>query len=169
MHKFKKFRIRFTLLLTVILFLAASCKKDNANKDEETQVYPDNAVIGQWIYDQVKVNGVLSPYQHHPNCGKDRFYFRNQEGQDHDYEEVIYMRQYTYCAIQQTIMKWKIKGNDLILTFGTQSFTYKILRLTYDYFDVSIKVDYNGDGKLDDVEIYAVRKPCQFSDGTCQI
>ena len=64
-------------------------------------------------------------------------------------------------------MVWKLNGENLILNFGKQAFIYRILKLNETNFDVAIKIDFNGDGKEDDVEIYAVRGNCTH-DSYCQ-
>lgn len=46
--------------------------------------------------------------------------------------------------------------------------SYKILRLTQHNFDVQISIDYDGDGKADNLEIYATRESCNTSDPYCQ-
>jgi hypothetical protein len=72
------------------------------------------------------------------------------------------------CALSTTNMDWKLKGENLILNFGTQQISYKILRLTQDNFDVQISIDYDGDGKADNLEIYATRESCSTGDPYCQ-
>lgn len=66
-------------------------------------------------------------------------------------------------------MEWRVKGENLILAFGAQEITYKILRLNESNFDVLIRSDYDGDVKLDDLEIYATREKCTGGDPICQI
>jgi hypothetical protein len=46
--------------------------------------------------------------------------------------------------------------------------SYKILTLTRDNFDVQISIDYDGDGKADNLEIYATRESCSTGDPYCQ-
>ena len=139
--------------LVLILFFY-SCKKEKT-----VQIYSESQVLGKWIYDGLKVNGTYYPYEHRDKCGKDRFYFVNSPGRDHSYEEIIYAKK-DYCSITQTYLVWQLNGYNLTLNFGKQAFNYHILKLNDTNFDVSIKVDYDGDGKEDDVEIYAIRGVC---------
>jgi len=97
------------------------------------------------MYKSLKVNGTSFAYPHSGDCGKGRFYFMNGEGQDHDYVELIYLN--SNCALSTTNIDWKLKGENLILSFGTQEFSYKILRLIKSNFDAQISTDYDGDGK----------------------
>ena len=151
-------------LLIFSIILSFSCKKE---KVDEKEIYFENQLIGKWIYNELKINGILYSYQHNPNCQKDRFYFVNRTFQDHDYTEVLYL--YTHCASSITGMDWKLQGRNLILNFGNQLFNYKILRLDHTNLDVSISIDYDRDGKVDDVEIYAIKDPCNVSDDiNCQ-
>jgi hypothetical protein len=156
-----------TLLLLCLVF-SLSCKKKSSDQPEQPEVnlYTDGQVIGKWVYQSLKVNGTSFPYPHIGDCGKDRFYFMNREGQDHDYVEMIYLN--SNCALSTTNMDWKLKGENLILNFGTQEFSYKILRLTQSNFDVQISRDYDGDGKADILEIYATRENCSTGEPFCQ-
>lgn len=140
------------LLLLWLLFLI-SCKKDNVN-----ELYTEDQLIGKWIYNELKINGVLYNYQHQPGCKKDRFYFMNRPGQDHDYTELIYLN--SNCASSGTNMDWKLLGENLFLNFGSQIFRYKILKLNATNLDLSIQIDYDKDGKADNIEIYAIKEPC---------
>ena len=153
-----------TILLLCLVF-SFSCKKKSP-EPPEVNLYTDGQVIGKWVYQSLKVNGTSYPYPHTSDCGKDRFYFMNREGQDHDYVELIYLN--SNCALSTTNMDWKLKGENLILNFGTQEFSYKILRLTQSNFDVQISTDYDGDGKADILEIYATREDCSTGDPFCQ-
>lgn len=155
------------LLLLCVVF-SISCKKKSPVEPEppEVNLYTDGQVIGKWVYQSLKVNGISYVYPHRGDCGKDRFYFMNSEGQDHDYVELIYLN--SNCALSTTGMDWKLKGENLMLKFGTQQITYKILRLTQSNFDVQISTDYDGDGKADNLEIYATRENCSTGDPYCQ-
>jgi hypothetical protein len=159
---------KYLTLLSCILFIGMSCKKDKSEPVEPPVVnlYKDEQLIGKWVYQTAKVNGISSPYVHRSGCAKDCFYFLNRTSQDHDYMEMIHLN--ANCAINQTYMKWRVKGENLILAFGAQEITYKILRLTETNFDVLIRSDYDGDGKLDDLEIYATREKCTGGDPFCQ-
>jgi len=154
--------------LLLCLIFCFSCKKKTPGDTEPPVVdlYSDQQVIGKWVYQSLKVNGTSYPYPHKSGCGKDRFYFLNGPSQDHDYVDVIHLN--SNCALSTTNMDWKLKGENLILNFGTQLFTYKILRLTQSNFDVSISTDYDGDGKADNLEIYATRESCTTGDPYCQ-
>ncbi|MFN0292003.1 lipocalin family protein [Pedobacter helvus] len=163
----KDIKNTFWLILLATTAILSSCKKKDATI-EEPEIYTESQVIGQWIYDKIKINGVLQNYEHTEKCGKDSFFFRNRPGQDHQYEEVVYITPTGNCAISQTFMEWKIKGRKLILNFGQQVFTYQIIKLDDISFEVSIKIDYDGDGKLDELELHAIRKPCTDWDHRCQ-
>ena len=65
-------------------------------------------------------------------------------------------------------MDWKLKGENLILNFGSQQFSYKILRLNSTNFDVLVNTDYDGDGKVDKLEIYASKENCTTDDLTAK-
>ncbi|MGM9478900.1 lipocalin family protein [Pedobacter sp. GSP4] len=154
------------LLLCPLLYL--SCKKQNSSETQPPEVdrYTDQQVIGKWVYQSLKVNGTAYPYPHRSGCGKDCFYFMNRPSQDHDYVELTHLN--ANCALSTTNMDWKLKGENLILNFGAQQFTYKILRLTQNNFDVLVTMDYDGDGKADNLEIYATRENCTTGDPYCQ-
>lgn len=157
------------LLTLLIVILAFSCKKghEEPTKEEEiVNLYVDSQLLGKWEYIAVKVNGVTSPYSHMKGCQKDAFYFFNQPEKDHDYVEVIFKAN---CSTHSSNLDWKIKGENLILNFGPQEFIYKILRLTPKNFDVSINVDFDGDGKIDKVELYFEKGTCQIGDPFCQL
>ena len=155
--------------LAILLCIAYGCKKENTIKiEEEPVIYKESLVIGQWVYDKVKLNGILYNYEHTERCGKDRFYFVNRPGQEYDYTEIIYITPTGNCAISSTGMDWKIKGRKLLLNFGSQVFTYDIIRLNETNFDVSIKLDFDNDGKVDDLELHAIKVPCTAGDPHCQ-
>ena len=154
-------------LTFAFILIAFSCKKEKQKAKEEI-IYSENLVIGQWIYDKIRLNGVLYDYEHIEKCGKDRFYFQNRSGQDHQYEEIRYITPTGNCAISQTNMGWKIKGRNLLLNFGQQVFTYNIIQLDNISFKVSIKTDFDNDGKIDNVEIHSIKKPCGMGDPYCQ-
>lgn len=159
------------LICVLVLFgVFCGCKKENSipQEEEEPIIYKENLVIGQWVYDKIKLNGVLYNYEHTERCGKDRFYFVNRPGQEYDYTEIIYITPTGNCAISSTGMDWKIKGRKLLLNFGTQVITYDIIRLNETNFDVSIKLDFDNDGKVDDLELHSVKVPCSSGDPYCQ-
>ncbi len=164
MNAIRKKLIYLTFITALVAF---SCKKEKQKAKEEI-IYSENLVIGQWIYDKIKLNDILYDYEHVEKCGKDRFYFQNRAGQDHQYEEIRYITPTGNCAISQTNMGWKIKGRNLLLNFGQQVFTYNIIRLDDTNFQVSIKTDFNNDGKIDNVEIHAIKKACTMGDPSCQ-
>lgn len=59
---------------------------------------------------------------------------------------------------------WKLNGESHILNFGSQQFSYKILKLRSSNFDVLINTDYDGDNKVDKLEIYATKETCSTGD-----
>lgn len=156
-----------TLLLLSLTFMI-SCKKKTSGEPEPPEVnrYTDEQVIGKWVYQSLKVNGISYPYSHRSDCGKDRFYFLNRAGQDHDYVELLYLN--SECSSSTTYMDWELKGENLILSFGKQPIIYNILRLTENNFDVQISTDYDAEGEADEVEIYATRENCSTGDPFCQ-
>lgn len=166
----KLFTIKTSIILAAIaLFFVYGCKKEKYIPEaEEPVIYKESLVIGKWIYDKVKLNGILYEYEHIARCGKDRFYFVNRPGQEYDYTEIVYITPTNNCAISQTSMDWKIKGKKLLLNFGTQVFTYDILRLNETNFDVSIQLDFDNDGKIDDLELHAIKESCTTGDPYCQ-
>lgn len=150
------------ILALLIVAFAFSCKK---GKEEEQNkiVYNESQVLGRWVYESIRLNGVSSTYKH--NCKtKDAFYFRNRPGRDHQYDEVLWN---INCIPTSSTTIWELDGDNLILR-GPQDSFYKILRLTENNFDVSINVDFDGDGKRDKVEIYAVKGACEKSDPNCE-
>jgi hypothetical protein len=159
---------KYLMPLLLCLVFSFSCKKQTPSEPEspEVNLYTDQQVIGKWVYQSLKVNGTSYPYPHRSGCGKDRFYFLNRPSQDHDYVELIHLN--SNCALQATNMDWKLKGENLILNFGSQQFSYKILKLTSSNFDVLINTDYDGDGKVDQLEIYATKENCSTGDPYCQ-
>ncbi|HEA28616.1 MAG TPA: hypothetical protein ENH91_01240 [Leeuwenhoekiella sp.] len=145
------------LFFLLMFILLTSCSKD----DDEQDILPvepflDNQVLGGWAYDTFTINGQTLGYPHIEACDKDFFIFRNNEGQDHQYEERISSN--SNCAITQTFLRWEIKGKMLNLYFGDPLIiSYEILSITKNTFTVLLKTDFDEDGMEDEVEIKAVR------------
>ncbi len=150
------------ILALLIIIVAISCKKDES-EDKNTVVYRESQLLGRWVYESIKLNGVNTPYVH--KCrNKDAFYFRNRPGRDHQYDENLYNAN---CSSTSGTTIWRLEGENLILR-GPKDIYYKILRLNETNFDVSVTVDFDGDGKVDKVELYAVKGDCEKNDPNCE-
>lgn len=150
------------LLGLLLIIVSISCKKDQ-NEEENKVVYQESQLLGRWVYESIKLNGVSTPYIH--KCiTKDAFYFRNRPGRDHQYDENIFNAN---CSASSSSTIWRLEGNNLVLR-GPKDTYYKILRLNETNFDVSLTVDFDGDGKIDKVEIYAIKGTCEKSDPNCE-
>lgn len=150
------------ILALLIIIVAISCKKDQS-EDKNTVVYQESQLLGRWVYESFKLNGVNTPYVH--KCrNKDAFYFRNRPGRDHQYDENLYNAN---CSSTSGTTIWRLEGENLILR-GPKDIYYKIIRLNETNFDVSVTVDFDGDGKVDKVELYAVKGDCEKDDPNCE-
>ncbi|RZJ64578.1 MAG: hypothetical protein EOO47_26920 [Flavobacterium sp.] len=151
------------ILTLLIILVTISCKKDPSEEELNKIVYNESQILGRWVYESVKLNGILSPYNHRCKT-KDAFYFRNRPGRHHQYDENLFNAN---CSATSATTTWRMDGDNLILR-GPKDSYYKIIRLNETNFDVSVTVDFDGDGKLDKVEIYAVKGNCEKNDPNCE-
>ena len=122
-----------------LLILVTSCSKDASGN-----LYSDSQILGAWSYTSVTINGEESIYIHKENCLKDYINFLNNEGQYHQFNEILHID--AECHINATNLDWRISGSKLILNFGNQKLVYEIEELTTDSlrFSGNIDIDNNG-------------------------
>ncbi len=137
-----------------------SCSKDDDSFVEE----PPNefileAIIGSWSFDTVTVNGTQFDYPHTENCNNDYFQFYNEEGKVFEFEEMIILNceNCADCAVSQTLLRWQLNANRLKLFFGEQLVvTYTIIEVNEDELIYNFERDYDEDGDIDLIEVYAI-------------
>jgi len=145
-------------IILLIAFLVSCKKSEDPAPNIETKIYEEEQVLGKWVYDKVKINGNLSTYEHQATCEKDRFYLKKYPNYK-AYHEML--SRDANCTFASFYTDWELDKDELILNLGNNSsIKYKILRLDSAHFDVSIRVDYDQDGKPDKVEIYTLKEDC---------
>src|SRR5690606_34834531 len=143
------------ITVLALCFISISCSSDDVDEDIIEPLFSDDEVIGSWAYDTYTINGDTYAYPHREGCFKDVFIFRNNEGQEHQYEEKIHA--YSNCGVSSTNLEWKIEGENLNLYYGEQLvITYEILSITKYTFTVLFITDFDEDGTEDEVEIKAI-------------
>lgn len=132
-------KINSAFLAISLLIFIASCSKEST-----TNLYSDNQILGSWSYTSVTINGEESVYIHKENCLKDYITFLNNEGQYHQFNEILHFDE--ECHINATNLDWRISGSELILNFGSQKFVYEIEELTTDTLQFSGNIDIDNNG-----------------------
>ena len=152
------------ILTQLIIIFAISCKK----KSEEvtTNIYTESQLKGRWMYKSLKINGISAPYVNKCRVREDSFFLIIRPDQDHLYHDFKYGFD---CLPIQRATTWQLQGNNLILhnLLVNKDAVYKILRLTDTNLNLSITLDYDFDGKSDNLEIYLVKGFCDNNDSLC--
>ncbi len=152
------------ILTLLIIIVVISCKK----KSEEVtrNIYTESQLTGRWMYKSLKINGVPAPYVNKCRVREDSFFLIIRPDQDHLYHEIKYGLD---CLPNQMGTTWQLQGNNLILhnILINKDAVYNILRLTDTNLDLSITLDYDLDGKSDNLEIYLVKGFCDANDTLC--
>ncbi|AWK06605.1 hypothetical protein HYN56_21175 [Flavobacterium crocinum] len=139
-----------------MVILLASCSSDeNPTPTPEPLTFDENLLLKTWTYDTILFEGTLYAYNHNPDCQKDRFVFRNNEGQVYQYDEVYFTN--TYCTGNQTILTWKPVADHIDFYWDTVKIDeYKIISLTKDHFTFAIDRDMDNDGKKEHLVVTAI-------------
>jgi hypothetical protein len=146
------------VLFALILLGCIACSE--SEEVDPREAYFLESIIGSWAYDTVRVDGVTYLYQHTEGCVKDLFQFYNVEGKEFDFEEEVVLNcsNCAECALSQTGLEWKLKGDNIKLYFGSQLvLVYKIIEVDDTKFIYQVELDYDNDGDNDLLEITAVK------------
>jgi hypothetical protein len=153
------------ILTLLIIIVAISCKKDQS-EEENKVLYQESQLLGRWVYESLKINGISAPYMNKCRVREDSFFLIIRPDQDHLYHELKFGFD---CLPIHRATTWQLQGNNLILHYllVNRDAVYKILRLTDTNLDLSITLDYDLDGKSDNLEIYLVKGFCDPNDSLC--
>lgn len=143
-------------LITLLVLLLASCSSDeNLAPTPEPLTFDENLLLKTWTYDTILFEGVLYAYDHNPDCQKDRFVFRNNEGQEYQYDEVYFTN--TYCTGNQSILIWKPVADHIDFYWDKIKIDeYKVIYLTQNHFTFAIDRDMDNDGKKEHLVVTAI-------------
>ncbi|PIF29992.1 hypothetical protein CLU81_0378 [Flavobacterium sp. 9] len=145
-------KLRF---LTFIVLLFASCNSNENPPIAEPLTFEPSLLLKTWTYDTVLLQGNLYLYDHNPDCFKDYFTYRNNEGQMYQYDEIYFTN--TYCSGNQSILTWEPAGDHINFYFGTVIVDeYKVISLTEKLFTFAIDRDIDNDGKKEHLIITAI-------------
>ena len=146
-------KIRF---LTFLVLLFASCNKDeNTRPISEPLTFEPKLLLNGWSYDTILWEETLYLYDHNPDCYRDHFGFRNNEGQVYQFEEIYYTN--TYCTTNQAFLTWKPEGNHINFYIETVKIDqYEVISLTDKLFTFAIDRDIDNDGKKEHLIINAI-------------
>jgi hypothetical protein len=140
--------------LAFLVLLFASCNKEE-NPIPETLTYDPNLLLKGWSYDTILWNGTLYLYDHNPDCNRDFFGFRNNKGQEYQFEDTYFTN--TYCSGNTTILRWEPIGNRVNFYFGIPKVDeFEVISLTDDLFTFAIDRDIDNDGKKEHLIISAI-------------
>lgn len=141
-------------ILLLAVFMAFSCSSDDDRKLADPKFNVDLLLKG-WAYDQVIIDGFEYEYIHNQACYKNHFGFRNREGQEFQFEEVIFEGE--VCSIISTNLRWEPDGDYINLYFGSYPLgRLKILELTPTMLHGVLEIDFDNDGTRDQQEIKAI-------------
>lgn len=142
--------------LTFLLLLYISCNKDgNEIPTPEPLTFEPNMLIKGWSYETVLWDGTLYLYDHNPDCKRDFFGFRNNKGQEYQFEDTYFTN--TYCSGNTTVLRWEPIGNHINFYFGTPKVDeFEVISLTENLFTFAIDRDINNDKKKEHLIITAI-------------
>jgi hypothetical protein len=143
-------------LLALVALVMASCnKEENTPPIPEPLTFEPNLLVKGWSYETVLWNGTLYLYSHNPDCYRDFFGFRNNKGQEYQFEDTYFTN--TYCSGNTTILRWEPVGNHVNFYFGTPKVdVYEVISLTDTLFTFAVDRDIDNDGKKDHLIITAI-------------
>jgi hypothetical protein len=143
------------LFVSFLILLLASCNSDE-NPAPEPLTFEPELLLRGWTYDTILWNGTLYAYDHNPDCYRDFFGFRNNEGQVYQFEETSYIN--SNCAISQIDLIWEPVGNHINFYFGKDNKvdTYEIISLTSELLTYALDRDIDEDGKKDHLVVTAI-------------
>lgn len=142
--------------LTFLVLLFASCNKDeNTTPISEPLTFEPNLLLKGWSYDTILWNETRYLYDHNPDCNRDYFGFRNNEGQVYQFEETYFTN--SYCSTNTTVLRWEPIGNHINFYFGTTKVDeFQIISLTDNLFTFAIDRDIDKNGKKEHLIITAI-------------
>jgi len=144
-------KLRF---LTFLILLSASCSKDE-NTIVEPLTFDEKLLLKAWTYNTILLDGTNYLYDHNPDCYRDYFTFRNNEGQVYQYEEIYFTN--TYCTANQSFLIWKPIGDHIDIYWNTVKIDeYKVISLTENSFTFTIDRDIDDDGKKEHLIVTAI-------------
>jgi hypothetical protein len=143
-------------LLALLALLFVSCNKDeNTTPIPEPLTFDPNMLVKAWSYDTVLWDGTVYLYDHNPDCYRDFFGFRNNKGQEYQFEETYFTN--TYCSGNTTVLRWEPVGNHVNFYFGTPKVDeFEVISLTDNLFTFAIDRDVDNDGKKEHLVITAI-------------
>jgi len=144
------------VFLVLVALLLVSCNNDeNTTPLPEPLTFEPNMLIKGWSYDTILWNGTLYIYDHNPDCYRDFFGFRNNKGQEYQFEDTYFTN--TYCSGNSTILRWEPVGDHVNFYFGTPKVdVYKVISLTDTLFTFAVDRDINDDNKNEHLIITAI-------------
>jgi hypothetical protein len=142
------------IFLTFLISLFASCNKDTTPITVPL-TFEENLLLKGWSYDTILWNETLYLYDHNPDCNRDYFGFRNNEGQVYQFEDTYYTN--NYCTNNTTVLRWEPIGSHINFYFGTPKVDeFEVISLTENIFTFTIDRDINNDGKKEHLIITAI-------------
>lgn len=144
------------IFLTFLVSLFASCDKDkDTTPISEPLTFEENLLLKGWSYDTILWNETLYLYNHNPDCNRDYFGFRNNEGQVYQFEETYFTN--NYCTNNTTVLRWEPVSNHINFYFGTPKVDeFEVISLTDNIFTFAIDRDIDDDGKKEHLIITAI-------------
>ncbi|MDD3003326.1 hypothetical protein [Flavobacterium sp.] len=131
----------FTLGLGILML--ASCSSD----DGGSSVKSSQLTNKKWYYNKYIFNGVTSTDVHENiECGKDYSIFK----ENGVLEDAYYM---TNCELYVDENLWTLDGKKLLITSEDGVLTFTISKLTASTLEVTTKVDFDLDGKIDTMKM----------------
>jgi len=142
--------------LALVALLLASCNNDESTTPiPEPLTFEPNMLVKGWSYDTVLMNGTLYLYDHNPDCNRDFFGFRNNKGQEYQFEDTYFTN--TYCSGNSTILRWEPVGDHVNFYFGTPKVdVYEVISLTDTLFTFAVDRDIDDDNKKEHLIITAI-------------
>lgn len=141
--------------LILLVLSSVSCSTDENIPTAEPLTFDEKLLLKTWTYDTILFDGSLYLYDHNPDCYRDYFTFRNNEGQVYQYDSVYFTN--TYCTANQSILIWKPETDHVSIYWETTKVDeYKVISLTEDYFTFAIDRDIDSDGKKEHLVVTAI-------------
>lgn len=141
--------------MALMALLLTSCDKDEATPVPEPLTFDPNMLVKGWSYDTVLWNEKLYLYDHNPDCNRDFFGFRNNKGQEYQFEDTYYTN--TYCSVNTIVLRWEPVGNHVNFYFGIPLVDkFEVISLTENLFSFAVDRDIDNDGKNERLVITAI-------------
>lgn len=143
------------LLFFQIMLFASYNKEENTTPIPEPLTFDPNMLMKGWSYETILWNGTLYLYDHNPDCYRDFFGFRNNKGNEYQFEEMYFIN--TYCTNNTINLRWEPIGNHINFYFGTPKVDeFEVISLTNNLFTYAIDRDIDNDGKKEHLIITAI-------------